>query len=77
MTHIPFFQCATNGFTNMGKSSDGDVAKLPKKSNLCVFRQRNMEMFPGQMRGGLILLESSIEASPGLNERSKEETDFP
>ena len=30
----------------MGKSSDGDVAKLTKKSNLCVFWQRNIEMFP-------------------------------
>ena len=49
MTHIPFFQCATNGFTNMGKSSDGDVAKLLKKSNLCVFWQRNIETFLGQM----------------------------
>ena len=29
----------------MGKSSDGDVAKLLKKSNLCVFGQRNIEMF--------------------------------
>ena len=28
-----FFQCATSGFTNMDKSSDGDVAKLLKKSN--------------------------------------------
>ena len=33
----------------MGKSSDGDVAKLLKKSNLCVFWQRNIETFPGQM----------------------------
>ena len=46
MTYFPFFQCATSGFTNMGKSSDGDVAKLLKKSNLCVFWQRNIEMFP-------------------------------
>ena len=30
----------------MGKSSDGDVAKLLKKSNFCVFWQRNIEMFP-------------------------------
>ena len=47
MTHIPSFQCATSGFTNMGKSFDGDVAKLLKKCNAFLAAQHRLEMFPG------------------------------